>query len=33
MRTLRGEAAVLAGRVRGDPERVERGKRIMAGEV
>ncbi|KAK7057960.1 hypothetical protein R3P38DRAFT_2760098 [Favolaschia claudopus] len=33
MRTIRGEASVLAGRVRGDRERVERGKRIMAGEV
>ncbi|KAJ7827086.1 hypothetical protein B0H13DRAFT_2680511 [Mycena leptocephala] len=33
LRTLRGEASVLAGRVRGDRERVERGKRMIHGEV
>ncbi|KAJ7263585.1 hypothetical protein B0H12DRAFT_1103098 [Mycena haematopus] len=33
MRTLRGEATVLAGRVRGDKERVDRGRRIRAGEI
>jgi hypothetical protein len=33
LRTLRGEATVFAGRVRGDKERVERGKRMLAGEV
>ncbi|KAF8214856.1 hypothetical protein K438DRAFT_1927084 [Mycena galopus ATCC 62051] len=32
MRTLRGEATILAGRVRGDRERVERGKRIISGQ-
>ncbi|KAJ6486975.1 hypothetical protein C8R45DRAFT_1214247 [Mycena sanguinolenta] len=33
MRTLRGEVTVLAGRVRGDKERVERGKRMRAREA
>ncbi|KAJ7827094.1 hypothetical protein B0H13DRAFT_2374010 [Mycena leptocephala] len=33
LRTLRGEASVLAGRVRGDRERVERGRRMISGEV
>ncbi|KAJ7032866.1 hypothetical protein C8F04DRAFT_1235053 [Mycena alexandri] len=31
LRTLRGEATVLAGRMRRDQERVERGKRMMDG--
>ncbi|KAJ6498877.1 hypothetical protein C8R45DRAFT_1210765 [Mycena sanguinolenta] len=33
LRTLRGEATVLAGRVRGDKAKVDRGKRMVAGEV
>ncbi|KAJ7469354.1 hypothetical protein B0H11DRAFT_1394070 [Mycena galericulata] len=33
LRTLRGEAKVLAGRVRRDPGRVEKGRRMIEGEV
>ncbi|KAJ7263592.1 hypothetical protein B0H12DRAFT_1230888 [Mycena haematopus] len=33
LRTLRGEATVIAGRVRGDRAKVERGKKMVAGEV
>ncbi|KAF8214847.1 hypothetical protein K438DRAFT_1802244 [Mycena galopus ATCC 62051] len=33
LRTLRGEATLIAGKVRGDKERVERGRRMVAGQV
>ncbi|KAF8214850.1 hypothetical protein K438DRAFT_2008965 [Mycena galopus ATCC 62051] len=33
LRTLRGEATLIAGKVRGDKERVERGRRMVTGQV